>query len=391
MRDTIEHTFEHERPVLDETRKNAVWENIEAKLQMPAPSPYTQFMNVKSLAVSVAALIFVVGTTGTVAAADAAKPGDTLFPLDQAVERTRLALSLRDEKKAALQSEYARERLEELRSIITEETAGQDNRDVSSSTETVLVDDEGEARIGVAAQIVLDYLEVLGADDVRTALLTELSTELGALGRRGDSSDVSGAQHIQIRDNRIEIREDGVRIKVERDGTVRVKSDDDSNGDQFEAEADVFADVTIVTVELRGRKSVFETSADSREEVIGEILARYDVDRATVMATLDFEIEDRGSWSDDSFEDEYEDEGDDDAEDRGRHRNDDFDEWSGIKRFEVKIEDGEAEVRIEYGNDKKLEFKTNATSEAAILVDVSNKTGLSIPELSAAIDLEIED
>ncbi len=73
--------------------------------------------------------------------------------------------------------------------------------------------------------------------------------------------------------------------------------DDESDDDgEREVEADVFTDTTIVKVELEnGRKTVFSTGADTREEVIAEVMERFDLTREEVLRDFDFEIEDRAS------------------------------------------------------------------------------------------------
>ncbi len=71
---------------------------------------------------------------------------------------------------------------------------------------------------------------------------------------------------------------------------------EDNSNDGLEVEADVFTDTTIVKVELEnGRKSVFDTDADTREEVVDEVAERFNLTEAEVDDVLNFEIEDRAS------------------------------------------------------------------------------------------------
>jgi Domain of unknown function (DUF5667) len=63
----------------------------------------------------------------------------------------------------------------------------------------------------------------------------------------------------------------------------------------FEAEADVFTDITVVKVEANDQTRVFTTAATSREAVVAEIAARYSIATDVIEAALDFEIEDRAS------------------------------------------------------------------------------------------------
>ncbi len=71
---------------------------------------------------------------------------------------------------------------------------------------------------------------------------------------------------------------------------------EDNSNDGLEVEADVFTDTTIVKVELEnGRKTVFDTDADTREEVVDEVAERFNLTEAEVDDVLNFEIEDRAS------------------------------------------------------------------------------------------------
>ena len=63
----------------------------------------------------------------------------------------------------------------------------------------------------------------------------------------------------------------------------------------FEAEADVFTDITVVKVEANDETRVFTTAATTREAVVAEIAARYSIATDVIEASLDFEIEDRAS------------------------------------------------------------------------------------------------
>lgn len=76
--------------------------------------------------------------------------------------------------------------------------------------------------------------------------------------------------------------------------------DDDLSGRTLtEAEADIFTNETIVKVEAGDRNAVFSTDADTREEIIDAIAARFGFAKADIDAVLDVETEDRASRADD--------------------------------------------------------------------------------------------
>ncbi len=201
----ISETLDGYTPKLSQTEKDALWDKIDTHVgnSTPTLSPYLFIFNQKKHMVPIAlALMLMLGTTGIVAASETARPGDSLFVIEQKVEELRLALSS-DETKTRLEAQFAAERLLELSSILNE-SVQKNNRVITASTTN-----------------------------------------------------------------------------------------------SFEAEADVFSDTTIVEVELNDRKTVFETNADTREEVVLEIMNRFGVTRAVVETNLDFEVEDRGSQAED--------------------------------------------------------------------------------------------
>jgi hypothetical protein len=120
---------------------------------------------------------------------------------------------------------------------------------------------------------------------------------------------------------------------------------DDSSDDVglSEAEATIYSNETLVKIELNGTKSVFSTDSEDRDDIIDDILGRYNgITEALVDAELTIEEEDRASrrsdedWAnnDDSScddedsddDDDDEDEGDDDDDDNSGHGNGDDDD-----------------------------------------------------------------
>ncbi len=80
-----------------------------------------------------------------------------------------------------------------------------------------------------------------------------------------------------------------------RDNSVREMRTATTSMSSFEAEADVFTNTTLVEVEINDQKTIFETTADTKEEVISEIVRRFNVERTIVEQKLDFEVENRAS------------------------------------------------------------------------------------------------
>ncbi len=299
--DTTEKLLESQTASLTRERKDALWSAIETDISTtPIPSPFLfSFITQKHMAPIALALILMLGVGGTAYASNEARPGDLLFPIDQALEEARLALTQNDTDRARLQIAFAEERLVELRSILAEDSTDGSSVTSNNSTGTVL---------------------------------------------------------------------------------------------PFKAEADVFTDTTFVKVEMNDRTTTFESKADTRAEVIDEIVTRFDIARATVEATLDFEVEDRASRPKDSTDTDTTTDSSDDKEDTDSSSDDSddtADDSDERVRVEVRVEDGMAEVRMEY-NGTRDEFETAYIAKTALIEQLALRSGLSESVISDNLDLEIK-
>ncbi|MFT4082833.1 MAG: DUF5667 domain-containing protein [Nocardioides sp.] len=96
----------------------------------------------RRMAVGIAALVIVGGTTGTALASQNALPGDTLYPVKRAVENLRTGLSISDHAKGTQLLGDAGTRLEEVRELaesIAQTTPGgtADSHDAASMEQTL--------------------------------------------------------------------------------------------------------------------------------------------------------------------------------------------------------------------------------------------------------------
>lgn len=176
--------------------------------------------------------------------------------------------------------------------------------------------------------------------------------------------------------------------------------DDDRDDDSaLEIEADIFTDITIVKVEQNDKKTSFTTDADTRDEVVDAILARYDLSEADVEAALELEEEDRASR----------------PQDRGKFNREMKKEWKREKKdkwwgnhssttpktcsdddsslsIEADVFTDKTVVKVEFVNAKDEVFSTSATTSAAIVAAVKNRySSLSTSSIEAALDVDIED
>jgi len=179
-------------------------------------------------------------------------------------------------------------------------------------------------------------------------------------------------------------------------------NDDDESG--LEVEADIFTDITVVKVEINDRKSVFSTEADTRDEVVAAVVARYGLKADDVEAVLEIETEDRSSR----------------PQDRGKLNREMMKEKEKAWKREVKDKkwwgnhgsstpktctdddatlDIEADVftdktvvKIEFVNAKDEVFTTSATTSSGVVDAVAAKySSLTKTQIEAALDFEIED
>ena len=212
------------------------------------------------------ALIIALGASGTVVVSNSARPGDTLFGVDQAVEKLRINIA-REDKKNELRVRFAEERVEEARQLEEE------GKKINGPTESLSV--EQKAEVTESVELALDLLTELDEDsevqDSRLeSLVAELSTYLDELPEdaRVQVSDDrlrikfdQGPEKIEIKNQgddktKIEVRTEEGRIRVEvKDGQIEIKTkmEEDKSGsskEEIEVEAKILSDKTVVEVEV---------------------------------------------------------------------------------------------------------------------------------------------
>jgi hypothetical protein len=228
MKDRFDEAMEANRPTQTAGAREVMFAHVSAQVSgantksLPIKSPYTP-----RVVASVLGVCFIIATGGTVAAAEKAKPGDVLFPVDQATEAMRLLLA-NNEQKTALQSQFLDERQRELAAIVAEEIE-KTKKEITDITNGVQVNEQGEARITRAVDEFLRQAEQLPKSDTegRRQAVVALINEVRVHGREGD--DV----RLRIDGDRFEIRTDDIRVRSRNDGEleVRMEHDDDGGGD----------------------------------------------------------------------------------------------------------------------------------------------------------------
>lgn len=182
--------------------------------------------------------------------------------------------------------------------------------------------------------------------------------------------------------------DDDDRVRVEfRLGDDSDDRDDDDDRDEdededLEIEADVFTDTTIVKVELRnGKKTVFETDADTREEVIDVVVDKFDLTEAEVSAVLDFEIEDRASRTKERAKI---------SDKNNRPVKVCETTSSSTLQIEADVFTDTTIVKVE-NNGTKTVFETDATTTADVIDAIVDRLDLDADDVEDALDFEVED
>jgi len=118
---------------LTKAEKNLLWAKIESNLKQ---NQLSTFFNLKPkfAFAPIMAAILIIGSAVTVAASNNAKPGDVLYPVDLAVEKVQLAFA-KGKKKDLLCIQFAQERLDEARIVLTFEEYDNDS-DITNTIST---------------------------------------------------------------------------------------------------------------------------------------------------------------------------------------------------------------------------------------------------------------
>jgi hypothetical protein len=201
---------------------------VATKTADAVPSPYFSLRTLlgNSRVLVAALLVVLLGTGGTVAASESARPGDFLFPIERATEQLRLTIASA-EKRGELEAEFLDKRFVELGELLDEEVFA------SSSATERLVSEAGEGRIAGAIAVLL--LQAEGrSNPQQTERLRTLLREVEMLKVEGRSPEQANQGRIRVDDSRIEVRTDTSRIRIDdTDGELRIRytNDDDEDDD----------------------------------------------------------------------------------------------------------------------------------------------------------------
>lgn len=415
------------RPQLSEADSSQLWDSIAQALPTTTPvaSPFRFSWFSSSYAVPLALVMMVVmgvGSLGTFAAAESAKPGDFLFPVERAIEELRISLAS-DTRAEVLRDEFARKRLVEIQALIDAELARLEVQNSTSSlaiaTATTAVSAAARIRIDTGINELFGLVNGLKTLETRNQIVTELKTTVNDLRIREDDDEyrlrvLNDGTRLEVRgdgdDERIEIRKGDERVRVRiKDGEVRteVKSNKDDDRDDKkeddsrnrgvqtptlrilkEVEAEVFTDVTVVTIERRDGDDVsFTTSARTKVEIIAEVAARTGVTTDEVDAVLEIDYENRAYRKTDTAPAPTTPTTTPEREGNGLEAT----TATTIKKIDVDVERTVAKVEVEYRDGKNERFTLAYTTKALLVTELALRLGFNESVVSSALRLEIDN
>jgi len=470
--DTLMQT---QKTPLSEAEVAMMWQEIAPALALKAqPSPYLKFFSRRTslqLVALICLIVVSITSAGTYVAAEQAKPGDFLFPVERAIEDLRVALAS-DTRAEALRTQFAEKRLREIQALIEAElirlhqststtqivaTSSQPSRiegtiyaDVTmvraevdgqvltfltneSSTIGIVealgtefgwsediirsrldidvvnrtsypsergvgtISNQTQVRIEQGIDALLVLLDGVQSTSTRSDILVSLATNVDNLKVKGDDDEY-----------RFRVREDGSRVIVPETPTIISAELRDTIAEQLlnEVDVEVFSNYTVVEIDFENDQDiVFQTLARTPEAVTEEVAQRTGVRPAVIWDVLDFEFKEQSEQSDDDWDNDdnsninesrrpsQPDEVDTVRENRGSNRVAEHmttETSAGIKKIEVDIEDGQAEVEVEYWDDNAKVFFVPYTTSEQLIQLIANRLNLSDAEVQKNIDLDFE-
>lgn len=236
----------------------------------------------------IVSLLILVGVGGTAAVSDSATPGSLLFPVDQAVEKVRLVFAGED-RKVELKAKFAKERLDEVNELLSEDSDSDSNDDKDSR--------KGNVEEGLSFAI--NLISQIDQDSKSVDLISQLNALLTGL-PEGTDLDVkvtgSGSSFLKVR-SESEDGESKIKLEIKETGGGKTIIKTESEDGKQEVEM----------VNIDGSKFKMRIEDDGK---------------------LDIEVEDA---DDDGEDGDDSDDDDEDEEDDDKDEEDDGDDDSEVK------------------------------------------------------------
>ncbi len=422
---------------LSDNESNQVWERINAGIDESVPTVGFLSILIHKPMIQIA-LIFMLlfgGSVATVAAANNAKPGDLLFPLDRAIENVQIKIAPED-KKDELKVKFAFERAEEMEEIILESldsveltsersatSTTTDDAVATTTDDTVQVDkakiekvyttafdyieqvkqellDSGNEQAAGAIDDVIDRLN-LSLDELPDNLKVEIEKDYddNKLKIEVKTENNKGEIKFEVEGTKSEYEKDAdgnkVKIKVEDDGKVKVeyekkdrddsdqndvadKKDDNHDAGLSEAEAKIYQGKTVIEVEFNDSKSVITTNLSNRSDIIDLLVEKFDVSSEDIDSVLKIEYK---NDSDDKQEK------DDDLSGDSMTDNNVVNILV-LKKVEAESDGDGIKIKVKF-EDLEVEFFIEENTREAVVNFVADKYGLDKDDVDAKLQFEL--
>lgn len=235
---------------------------------IPTVAPTHLFLRPSFLAPA-AAGVFIVMVFGVAAAAETAKPGDALFPIERGFEQVRLSLSVSDEQRARLVTQFAEEREVEVEALEREE----------SGQESHLPEAEDNANQALEQAIVtvtaVEQKQAQKGNTKASAALQKVRTRLTNISQRQ-------AQKAKQRAEKKSVKE------------AQPKEEEQTPNGLTTAVATVNGQTALVKMVFNGQSSTFIVQGTTTVAVAAAISQRTGLTAAQVQSVLKFTEQDDG-------------------------------------------------------------------------------------------------
>lgn len=366
---------------LSAQERGRVWDNVEKRMHTSVPSPYFHlFVSHKSMIPLVILVAVLLAGGGTVAASDAARPGDLLFGVDRAVEDVRLSLSNADTK-ADLKAKFASERLREFESIVDEEIGDTTLTSTLTEAEADVFTNETIVKLEAGDKKVYFSTDA----DTRAEIIAVIVDNYGYTEAEVDAVLTIETEDRESRDEDRGLSEEG-RARLEHALTVLNSFMQDTLNSASTTPAVLSA---LAVIESRLQERADGLPSEFRAKVRDD-KARFEIRNGEEKVRVEIKDGEVRIKSDDDDED-------DDRDDDSRSSDDDEDEdkdddssQSGLE-IEADVFTDTTIVKVE-NNDTKSTFSTSAKTRTAIIAEVLTRYPLlTTTQIDAALELEIED
>lgn len=369
---TIEDRLNRVSPTkLSPEERERLWSSIHMRIAntpMLTPSPFSiQVLithNSYTMVSAFIALLLLIGGGATVAASDSARPGDTLFAVDRAVENVRLALAS-DDSEGELRVRFANERVNEFENII-EEGKGKRLARVSDDTS-------------------------VGTEQQATMALKVVSDDAS---NDDDSSDDSDDSDDSFDEDSKEHIAEGLSATLRFFAEASVQSDADGRGELDQVLARLNGVINELPEGLRAELRIDENNR-VRVEANGDDEGKIEVRSEGVRTKVEFKdgvVSVETKADDDGGPQDVD--GDIDDDNGGDDSDDDSDDGSSSSTSGMEIEADvfldTTIVKVEI-NDRKELFVTNKKTRAEIVSAIAAKFNLDSALVDSALSLEIEN